>query len=82
MDISIARLSDNRRRVRENLAGRSIAAPAVARLRRNENEGEPDDPVSSALSQTGSPHKPIGNTRYFIEMPHVRDDTAEFAPPG
>ena len=53
MNISIARLIDNRRRFRENLAGRFITAPAGDRLRRDENDREPDYPVSPAMPQTG-----------------------------
>jgi hypothetical protein len=53
MNISIARLIDNRRRFRENLAGRFITAPAGDRLPRDENDREPDYPVSPAMPQTG-----------------------------
>ena len=82
MNISIARLIDNRGRVRENLAGRFITAPAADRLRRDENKREPDYPVSSAVPQTGWRHGPLVGARYFIEMSHAPDDITPSAPPG
>jgi hypothetical protein len=82
MDISIARLSDNRRRVRENLAGRFITAPAADRLNRNEYKREPDYPVSRAVPQIGRQHGPLVGTPYFIEMSHAPDDITPSAPPG
>jgi hypothetical protein len=82
MNISISRLIDNQGQVREILSGRVITVPAEYRLRRDENKGEPDYSVSSAVPQTGWRHAPLEGARYFIELSHVRDDITDTALPA
>jgi hypothetical protein len=82
MNIGIARLIDNRGRIREILTGRFITAPADDRLRRDENNREPDYPASSAVPQTAWRHGSLRGARYCIEMSHARDDITDSALPA
>jgi hypothetical protein len=52
MNITIARLIDDHRGIRENPAGRLITSPAGDRLRRDENGRKHGYPLTSVVLQT------------------------------